>query len=228
MKFALGLILIITVPTLAYYFEISLKGGYAYSATPDSWETFAVFINNILGPVLASIAALVAYFSLQIQLKENRKSQSLNQQVENYIRHIALLGKMVDKRWKVINNYCGIDYEEIGDHIINASLLGRLTNKEHIISDVIILMQLFHDLQSAIQWYTHLHKQQISGSEFDFPRAEWSHFSNSLIREHGKKMKFCYYFGGAVKDRYKHESKEYREILMFEGLYDNLNSEGVL
>jgi hypothetical protein len=105
---------LLSIPVLAYVIEIAMRGDYVYTASPKAWESFASYFNNISGPFLATIAAIVAYMSLQFQLNETRKSQSINQQADNYLKYISLLGGMIDKRWKVIYTYCDINFEEIG------------------------------------------------------------------------------------------------------------------
>ncbi|WP_445359536.1 hypothetical protein [Microbulbifer sp. ANSA005] len=218
----------LATPIFAYVIEILIRGDYVYTASPKAWESFAVYFNNISGPFLATIAAIVAYLSLQFQLNETRKLQSINQQAENYLKYISLLGGMIDKRWQVIYTYCDINFEHIGESVIDLNKLNELPNKQYMISDVVKLMKLFHDLSFAVQWYTSIHKKQIENNEDQFPMNEWSHLSNAFIRERSKQMKFCYYFGFSIKGSLKKNSNEFKEVIMYENFYENLESQGLV
>jgi hypothetical protein len=219
---------LLSIPVLAYVIGIAMRGDYVYTASPKAWESFASYFNNISGPFLATIAAIVAYMSLQFQLNETRKSQSINQQADNYLKYISLLGGMIDKRWKVIYTYCDINFEEIGDSVIDIKQLSELSNKQFMVLDVIKLMKLFHDLSFAVQWYTSIHKKQIDAINDEFPMNEWAHLSNAFIRERSKQMKFCYYFGLSIKEELPMDSDEFKELIMYENFYENLKSQGLV
>ena len=226
--FVVLLLVLLVIPVLAYAFEILVRGNYIYTASPKAWESFAVYFNNISGPFLATIAAVVAYLSLQFQLNETRKSQSINQQAENYLKYISLLGGMIEKRWQVIYTYCDINFEQIGESVIDLEKLNELANKQYMTADVVKLMKLFHDLSFAVQWYTSIHKRQIEFNKDDFPLSEWSHLSNAFIRERSKQMRFCYYFGLSIRDSLNQSTDEFTEVIMYENFYENLEKQGLV
>lgn len=95
---ALILMLIFAVVT-AYILGVGVIGGAPFSLGAEEWESFASFFNNMLSPMLAALAAAIAFFSLALQIRESRKDASLNEQITNYLNHIALLQRMIEKRW---------------------------------------------------------------------------------------------------------------------------------
>ncbi len=229
-KILLLVTLLIFLVVISYVIGVGIIGGNNFSLTPKDWESFSTYFNGMLSPILAAIAAAIAFFSLTYQLNAARKETALNEQISNYIKHIDLLQGMIDKKWKAITNHTKVDWEEILFYEINREIIkSRLQGNANFTHDVIMLTRLFEDLIDAMQWYTHLHKQKIGSEAQSTQRNEWSHFSKSLIREQDKKMIFCYQYCSWIIDEHLDGNKKYhKELLMYMQLYDNLINDGTL
>ena len=221
--FSLALIAIVVG---SYTIGIGLIGGGEFSFEASSWHEFSGFFNNMLSPILAAFAAAIAFFSLTHQLRESRRDSSLNEQIANYLSHINLLQSMIEKRWKTINKVNQMDWEEEPFYAINSGdIKEKLSNSAYLLPEVVRLFLLFEDLVDAMQWYTHLHKEKIDLSKQDFPRNEWSHFSQSLIQEQDKKMKYCMWL---LNEPIKQTERYQTELLIYRQFYENLVSTGTL
>ncbi len=223
-------LILIAIVVGSYAIGIGVIGGGAFSFESSSWHGFAGYFNNMLSPILAAIAATIAFLSLTHQLKEARRESSLNEQIANYLNHLNLLRSMIDKRWKTINRVSQMDWEEEPFHAINrGNLKEQLTNAVYLSPEVVRLSRLFEDLADGVQWYTHLHKEKIELAKQDSPRNERSHFSQSLIQEQDKKMKFCYEYCLWLLEEPSDKTDQYkREVLIYRQFYENLVSDGTL
>lgn len=223
-------LLLIAVVVGAYMIGVGLIGGAKFSFGPKAWESFSGFFNNMLSPILAALAAAIAFYSLTIQIRESRQEASLNEQISNYLKNIEMLQRMIEKRWKTISKVSDKNWEdEPYAEISEGSIKEHREDIYNLAPDIVRLCQLFQDLANAIQWYTHLHRQKISGSEKDFPRKEWSHFSNSILQEQDKKMKFCYEVSQWFSQRQDIVEPTYvKELLIYRDFYANLVGTGTL
>lgn len=106
------ILMLIFAVVAAYIVGVGLIGGASFSLGAEEWERFASFFNNMLSPMLAALAAAIAFFSLALQIRESRKDASLNEQITNYLNHIALLQRMIEKRWVTISNVGNNDWEK--------------------------------------------------------------------------------------------------------------------
>lgn len=226
---ALILMLIFAVVT-AYILGVGVIGGAPFSLGAEEWESFASFFNNMLSPMLAALAAAIAFFSLALQIRESRKDASLNEQITNYLNHIALLQRMIEKRWVTISNVGNKDWEKEPFSYIRYDFVGeRKSNFFELVPDILRLCRLFQDLADGVQWYTYLHKSKIDFSNQSFPRNEWSHFSNSLIQEQDKKMKYCFEVSKVLVEMQEGISEsEMREFVIYLDFYNHLVSTGTL
>ena len=214
----------------SYVIGIGVIGGGKFSFEALEWERFSSYFNNILSPILAAIAAAIAFFSLTHQLREARRESSLNEQIANYLNNIKLLQSMIDKRWKTIIRVNQMDWEEEPFYAINvANIKEKLNKLDYLTPEIIRLFRLFEDLVDAVQWYTHLHKEKIDLSTQSFPKNEWAHFSQALIQEQDKKMKYCYeYCIWSLTEPTKQADKYYKEIIIYRQFYENLVESGTL
>jgi preprotein translocase subunit SecG len=224
------ILMLIFAVVAAYIVGVGLIGGASFSLGAEEWERFASFFNNMLSPMLAALAAAIAFFSLALQIRESRKDASLNEQITNYLNHIALLQRMIEKRWVTISNVGNNDWEKEPFSYINRGFIReRNSNFFELIPDILRMCRLFQDLADGVQWYTYLHKSKIDFSNQHFPRNEWSHFSNSLIQEQDKKMKYCFEVSKfMVEMRDGVSESEMREFLIYVGFYNHLVSTGTL
>lgn len=75
----------------------------------------------------------------------------------------------------------------------------------------------------------HLHKEKIDLSKLDFPRNEWAHFSQSLIQEQDKRMKYCYEYCLWLLEEPSNKIEQHeKELLIYRQFYENLISDGTL
>lgn len=229
-KIILFSLLLIVIVVGSYAIGIGLIGGRKFSFQASSWHEFSGFFNNMLSPILAAIAASIAFFSFTHQLRETRRESSLNEQIANYLSHINLLQNMIEKKWKTVNKVNQMDWEEEPFSAINiTNIREKLIKSAYLSPEVIRLFRLFEDLVDAMQWYTHLHKEKIDISKQDFPRNEWAHFSQSLIQEQDKKMKYCYEYCMWLLNVPNKQTERYQtELLIYRQFYENLVSSGTL
>lgn len=228
---SLTLILAMIFAVVAVYgLGVGWIGGARFSLGPAEWESFSSFFNNMLSPVLAALAAAIAFFSLSIQIRESRKDASLNEQISNYLNHIGLLERMIEKRWFTITYVGEKDWEIESFSNINFRVIMKNNSKFfNLVPDILQLCHLFQDLVYGVEWYTYLHKSKIEFSDQSFPRNEWSHFSNSLIQEQDKKMKYCFELGKFfVESREGISESEVIEFRIYMDFYNNLIETGVL
>ena len=227
--FIISLLLIFIIAS-SYVIGVGIIGGASFSYNASAWVSFSSYFNNMLSPVLASIAAAIAFFSLTRQLSSARKDASLNEQISNYLNHINLLQKMIEKKWKTIISISNIDWEVEPFNFINKeNIKDRLENESHLPQEAIRLFRLFEDLVDAMQWYTYLHKEKIDLYKGSHPKNEWSHFSASLIQEQDKKMKFCYeYCLWLIQEKAVQTARYNKELLIYSQFYENLIQSGTL
>ncbi|TXR53864.1 hypothetical protein [Reinekea thalattae] len=226
----LASVILIAIVVGSYAIGIGVIGGGKFSFESSSWHGFSGYFNNMLSPILAAIAAAIAFFSLTHQLKEARRESSLNEQIANYLNHLKLLQSMIEKRWKTISRVNQMDWEEEPFYSINrAYLKERQIKSKYLALEVLRLCRLFEDLVDGVQWYTHLHKDKVDLAKQNFPRNEWSHFSQSLIQEQDKKMRFCYEYCLWLLEEPSNIAEQYqKEILIYRQFYENLVSDGSL
>lgn len=224
------IIVLISIVVGSYIVGIGVLGESTFSYESQDWVRFSNFFNGMLSPILAALAAAIAFFSLTYQLKIARQDASLNEQIANYLNHIKLLQGMIDKRWSTISKVTEKDWEEEPFYAINRSNVRQTSVKGVYLSpEVVILFQLFEDLVDAMQWYTRLHKLKIDLNSQEFARDEWSHFSTSLIREQDKKMRFCYEYCLWLLEEPSDQTEKYqKELLIYRQFYENLRSDGIL
>ncbi|HCH1532102.1 TPA: hypothetical protein NKQ35_004628 [Vibrio parahaemolyticus] len=214
----------------AYAFGVGFVGKNDLSFKPSAWVEFSSFFNGMLSPILASLAAAIAFFSLTHQLNIARKESSLNEQISNYLNHINMLQNMVDKRWRTVTRVSKIDWEEEPFQAINIeNIKESFSSNGYLAPEVIRLCGLFGELVDAMQWYTYLHKSKISLEKQEFPRNEWAHFSKSLIRDQDKKMRFCYQYCLWLNNEPNSRNSRYQEeVLIYIQLYESLCQDGTL
>jgi len=226
----IAIVLLVSFVIFSYILGVGVIGKTSFSFASKDWVSFSSYFNGMLSPILAAIAAAVAFFSLTHQLKIARQESSQNEQISNYLNHIKLLQSMIIKRWSTISKVTKMDWEEEPFYAINRNNVRQnLKNGVYLSSEVVVLFRLFKDLVDAMQWYTHLHKLKIDLNNQEFPKSEWSHFSTSLIRDQDKKMRFCYeYCLWLLEEPNKQTDKHHKEILIYRQFYENLCSDGTL
>lgn len=227
---ALSIIAILLLVIGPYIIGVGLIGGAKISFSPEDWESFSNYFNSISSPFLAAIAAIIAYLSLSSQIAQARKDASLTSQVSNQLSYIKTLQAIIERRWLVITKVTETNWEEEPYHAINReNIKNSLVKNIYLAQEVIPLCRFFQDLSDATQWYSHLIKQKIEEPAEAFPRSEWSHFSQSLILEQQKKMKFCYEYTVWLLDEPHSKTSHYtKELLIFRQFYENLLKIGAL
>lgn len=229
-KISIIIFSILFVVVGAYIFGVGILGGAEFSLNANDWVSFSSYFNGILSPLLAAIAAATAFFSLTYQLNLSRKDSSLNEQISNYLKHIEILQRIIEKRWTVIKNFSNLDWEsETFTSITEMNIKEKLLGFGFIEPEIIEMYRIFEDLVDAMQWYSVLHKKKIDLDKNYFPKSEWSHFSASMIREQDKKLKFCYeYCLWVLSERSELHDDSSKEHLVFRQFYEGLKSDGIL
>jgi len=211
---------------------VGIIGGHNFSYNPKSWESFAGYFNGLLSPILAALAAIIAFLSLTHQIRESRKEASLNEQIQNSLKNIELIQRMIDSRWETIVKVCKVDWATEVLYAINKdNLEENLKKNAYLLPEVVVICRLFEDLSQSVQWYTALHKRKIDLENNEFPLREWSHFSTSLIKSQDKKLRFCYVYCQWVMDAAsasKISEEHKKEVLIFLSFYEGLMEEGTL
>jgi hypothetical protein len=229
-KILLVVSLLIILVIAAYVVGIGTIGGASFSLSAEDWVNFSNYFNDMLSPILAALAAVIAYYSLSHQIRIAREDSSLSEQISNYLNNINTLKNIIDKRWNTVAKVCQRDYEEETFPAININnIKDSLKSNAYLAPEVIRLAQLFHDLEQAVLWYTNLHERKIELKKENFPRKEWVHFSLSLIREQEKKMKFCYEYCQWLHTEPSKKTENYgTEVIIYTQFYENLCSNGTL
>ncbi|WP_144439552.1 hypothetical protein [Vibrio coralliirubri] len=214
----------------AYIFGIGYLGNTELSFKASDWVDFSSFFNGMLSPILAALAAAIAFISLTQQLRESRKDASLNEQIGNYLNHINLLQGMIDKRWQTISKVNQTDWETEPFFAINRHNISEsLVKSAYLSAEVVTLCKFMQDLTEAVQWYTQLHKQKLDLYSQEFPKKEWAHFSTSLVREQDKKMRYCYEYCLWMLEEPNEFTKKYKdELIIFQAFYEGLVRGGTL
>ena len=105
-KLVLNIVLTITILIIivagSYFIGIGVLGGSSFSLNSKDWVDFSSYFNGILSPILAAIAAVIAYYSLFRQITISRKESSLNEQISNYLNNINLLKSIILSESKLI------------------------------------------------------------------------------------------------------------------------------
>ncbi|WP_078082655.1 hypothetical protein [Microbulbifer mangrovi] len=224
-------ILLIAAGVIAsYVIGVGIIGGSNFSSAPEDWAEFSTYFNGMLSPILAGVAAAVAFISINHQLSAHKQDSTQNEKISNYLNHIKLLQNMIEKQWLTITKVTKSDWEHEPFYAINKkNIKSNLLKNVYLSPEVNNLSNLFQDLVEAVQWYTQLHKSKIEFNSKDFVRSEWSHFSRSLIREHDKKMRYCYEYCNWLIEEPCAQTKKYQtQALSFRQFYENLCSNGTI